>query len=108
MALDFGSPASPDVIINVNADSTAAFSAWAMGGGSAGGGGGGRRSLGDTLTGGLPCIMEEAPEDLGGSPPPCMQVCEPPHLSSSIKRYLSDAHLAGVAACVLHCWRSVM
>lgn len=72
MALDFGSPSSPDVIINVNADSTAAFSAWAMG--SSGLSGGGRRSLGDTLTGGLPSILEEAPEDCAASPPPAMQV----------------------------------
>ena len=28
---DYASPASPDVIININADSTAAFAAWAMG-----------------------------------------------------------------------------
>ncbi|KAK9917599.1 hypothetical protein WJX75_006241 [Coccomyxa subellipsoidea] len=72
VALDFGSPSSPDVIINVNADSTAAFSAWAMG--SSGLSGNGRRSLGDTLTGGLPSILEEAPEDCAASPPPAMQV----------------------------------
>ena len=29
--LDHASPASPDVIINISADSTAAFAAWAMG-----------------------------------------------------------------------------
>jgi hypothetical protein len=73
MQLDLASPPSPDVIINVNADSTAAFAAWAMGGGQAP-----RHSMGDTLTGsimqGLPSITEEAPEDCAASPPPAAQV----------------------------------
>lgn len=73
--LDLASPASPDVIINVNADSTAAFSAWAMGGG---GGLAPRMSLDDTMTGslmqGLPSITEEASEDCAASPPPAQQV----------------------------------
>ncbi|CAL8463591.1 g3125 [Coccomyxa elongata] len=84
VALDFGSPPSPDVIINVNADSTAAFSAWAMGGGSAGCGG--RRSLGDTMTGGLPCILEEAPEDCCASPPPAMQVTPSREITPMLRR----------------------
>ncbi|BDA48546.1 probable Bromodomain adjacent to zinc finger domain protein 2B at C-terminar half [Coccomyxa sp. Obi] len=84
VALDFGSPPSPDVIINVNADSTAAFSAWAMGGGSAGCGG--RRSLGDTMTGGLPCILEEAPEDCSASPPPAMQVTPSREITPMLRR----------------------